>query len=146
MPTAARLFAAIGLALVAFFAAELYKPGLSGETRWGNFTWYCVAFGAVVGWIDLGRLSGKGYGPAITTGIRSAAVLTFWCLLVFSAHAMWAQALKGRYKGIGEAIVKVFDFAVEFGTALLRPEPVIVLVVGGVLAAFLAEWASKRWP
>lgn len=146
MPTAARLLAALGMAAVAFFTAEIYKPGLPPETVWGSFTTYCVVFGVLVGWFDLGRIVGKGYNAAITSGIRSAAVLAFWCLVFFSIYEMIQKSLQKRYRDVSEALEGVFVLIAEFGTALLRPEPMVVLVVGSILVAFMAEWGHKRWP
>lgn len=146
MPTAAKLFAAVAMAVVAFFAAEMIKPGRPEQTVWGNFTAICALFGVLVGWLDLGRLVGKGYGPAITTGIRSAAVLVFWCMTVFSIREMLIRSTSNRYKGVAEALEGTFIIVSEYAQALLRFEPLVVLGVGGILAAFFAEWASKRWP
>jgi hypothetical protein len=134
------------MAAVAFFAAELYKPGLPPETIWGSFTTVCVVFGILVGWFDLGRIVGKGYNAAITYGVRASAVLVFWCLIIFSIYEMILRALKKRYKDVSEALEGVFVLMADFGAALFRVEPMVVLVVGGILVAFLAEWGRKRWP
>lgn len=146
MPTAARLFAAIAMALVAFFAAEVIKPLRPDQTQWGHFTSVCIGFGVLVGWFDLGRLAGKGYGAAITNGVRSSAVLVFWCMLVFSIREMLLRSTSNRYKGVSEALEGTFVIVADFGASVLRFEPLVVLIVGGILAALMSEWASKRWP
>lgn len=146
MPTAARLLAALGMATVAFFAAEIYKPGLPPETIWGRFTTFCVIFGLLIGWFDLGRIVGRGYNAAITSGIRASAVLVFWCLIIFSIFVMIQKSLQKRYRDVSEALEGVFVLMADFGAALLRVEPMVVLVVGGILVAMLAEWGHKRWP
>lgn len=145
MPTAAKMTAAIAFLAVAFFAAELYKPGLPPETQWGNFSLICAGLGALCGWIISGSRAGRGMRPAAGTGLRTAATVAFWALVGFSIWEMLSRSVDRRYRGVFEAIEGTFDIMLAYGAALLRPEPVIVLVIGGVLAGLLVEWAGRQW-
>lgn len=145
MPTAARLAAAIAFGLVAFFAAEIYKPGLPPETQWGRFTPICAVLGMICGWRVVGRLAGRGNYAALGYGLRTSATILFFALLLFSIHEMVLQALRNRYDGVFTAIVGVFDIMIDFGSALLRPEPLIVLFIGGLAGGLLTEWAARNW-
>ena len=145
MPTAARLAAALADAAVAFFAAELYKPGLPPETQWGSFTAICTLIGILCGWGVMGRLAGKGMRAAWGSGLRTSANIVFYAMLLFSIYEMVLRSLRKRYDGVFEAIEGTFDIALVYGMALLRPEPLIVLVLGGIAAGAFAEWASRQW-
>ncbi|WP_095590865.1 TrgA family protein [Actibacterium ureilyticum] len=147
MPTASRLFAAMGFAIVAFFAAEAFKATMPEGSDPGKFVLICVVIGALSGWMIMGRLAGSGYRPAIGQGIRTTAVMLFYVLLVFSIYEMLRQSVRMRYKNPTEAVAGIFDQVSQYGAAILGAVDVIaILLVGGILAAWLSEWASKRWP
>ena len=144
MPTAARLAAAFAFAAVGFFAAELYKPGLPPETQWGRFTLICALIGLLAGWVIMGRLAGRGTRAALGNGLRTAAVMVFYAMVIFAVYEMILRSLRKRYGGVFEAVEGTFDIILIYGTGLLRPEPLIVLVVGGMLAGLLTEWVARR--
>lgn len=144
MPTAARLAAALAFAAVGFFAAELYKPGMPPEMQWGRFTQVCVLIGMLCGWFLMGRLAGRGNRAALGSGLRTAAIMVFYAMLVFSIHEMVLRALSKRYRGVTEAVEGTFDIILIYGAGLLRPEPLIVLILGGMLAGLFTEWVARR--
>ena len=147
MPTASRLFAAIGYAIVAFFAAEAYKMTMPEGADPGSFVAICVIIGATSGWMVMGRLAGRGYRGAIAQGLRTTAVMLFYAFVAFSVYEMLRQSLRMRFGSPTEAVAGIFDQAARYGSTLLSSVDVIViLLVGGVLAAWLSEWAAKRWP
>lgn len=146
MPTAARLVAAIVFALVAFFAAELFKPALPPETGWGAFTQICVVIGVLSGWRVMGRLAGRGWYAALGYGLRTSATILFFAMLIFSIYEMIQQALRSRYDGVFGAIEGTFYIMLDYGAALVHPfDTLIVLVAGGMAAGLLVEWASRQW-
>lgn len=145
MPTAARLFAAAAFAAIGFFAAELYKAGLPPETQFGKFSAICTLIGILCGWFVMGRLAGKGMRAAMGSGLRTSANMVFYAMLLFSVYEMVLRSLRKRYDGVFEAVEGTFDIALTYGLALLRPEPLIVLVLGGMAGGMLAEWASRQW-
>lgn len=145
MPTAARLFAAIAFAAIGFMAAEVYKPGLPPETQWGRFTILSTLIGLLCGWFVMGRLAGRGMRAAFGSGLRTSANMVFYAMLLFSIYEMVLRSLRKRYDGVFEAVMGTFDIMLAYGMALLRPEPLIVLVLGGMLGGALAEWASRQW-
>lgn len=145
MPTAARLTAAIVFAAIAFLAAETYKPGLPADTQFGRFTLICAIIGMLCGWRVMGRLAGRGYGAALGSGLRTSAATVFYAMLLFAIYAMIGEALRKRYDGVFEAIMGVIDFVLVYGAVLLRPEPMIVLIFGGMAGGLLAEWAGRQW-
>ena len=153
MPTAARLFAALGFLAVAFLAAEVYKPGLTPDTQWGRFTLVAAGIGALCGWMIAGARAGRGWLAAGGTGMRTGVTIAFWLLLIFSLREMLLRSTKRVYDGPFEAVVGVFALMLDYGQAIwtthgtgaFRPDTLVVLLGGGLLAGLLAEWAARQW-
>ncbi len=145
MPTAAKLFSAFAFALVAFFAANGVVPGLPEGTRLGLFIPLSLSVGAVCGWFVMGRAAGRGYQIAAGSGLRTSAMLAFWCVMLFSARLMLQNSIQRRYDGPMQAVTDTFSIALEYAQLLLRPDVLAILVVGGMLGGTFVEWASRRW-
>ena len=146
MPTAARLFAAMGFALMAFFASEIYKPLLPEGTQTGLLTPVNTVLGALCGWMVMGRLAGGGYFAAAGSGLRTAAVTLFHALVLWSIYEMILRSMDLYYDGPMEAIKATMALIAEYFMLLVSdPQLPVVLLVGGVLAALFSEWASRQW-
>ncbi|MHC0055016.1 TrgA family protein [Actibacterium sp. D379-3] len=146
MPTAARLFAAIGFALVAFFASESFVFELPEGTDTGWFSYINMAIGAIVGWRTMGTLAGHGYGTAATAGFRTIVTVLFYALLLHSLSEMIRLSMRLRYDGPGEAIIAMLQLILDYGFMVVTSGPVmLILGVGSLLAAWLTEWAASRW-
>ena len=147
MPTAARLFAALALALTAWVASDLYKPLLPEGTQVGWLSPVNTAFGLLTGWIVVGRLTdGKSYALAIGHGLRGGATVLFWALLFWALWRMLILSMQKRYSGPAEAIDAFFDLIARYAMLLTTdPTPALALFGGGVASALLAEWAARRY-
>lgn len=146
MPTAARLFAMLGFAAMAFFVTELYKPLLPEGTQMGMFTPINVAVGALAGWMVMGRLAGYGYVAAVSSGLRTALTALFYALFIWSANEMLQRSMDMRYDGPVEALQQMLVLGVDFvKLGLTDPQVPIALFAGGLCAAFLSEWAAREW-
>lgn len=145
MPTAAKLFAALAFAVLAFFAAEILKPHMPEGTQFGNFSFYCALIGLVSGWRVMGPAAGRGWREAMNAGVGTAAVMVAIALLIFSIYQMLVLAFRRTYDGPMEAIVGIFGVGVGYVMELLAWDVLAVLVVGGALAGMLSEWAARRW-
>ena len=145
MPTAAKLFAAFAFALLAFFAAEVYKPHMPEGTQFGYFSFVASLIGLVCGWRIMGPEAGRGNWAAVNSGLKTSASTVGLALLIFSTYEMLVLAFRPAYKGPMEAVVGIFDLAVGFFLMLLAWDVLAVLLVGGALAGLLSEWAARRW-
>lgn len=146
MPTAAKLFAALGFALVAFVASELFKPLLPEGTPVARLSPINGLVGAFCGWLVMGRLVGDGYLAASGHAIRTVVVMVFYCLLIWSGYEMLGRSTSLRYDGPVEALAAMMGLIAEYSVLMLGDLQVpAVLLVGGLLAACLAEWASERF-
>ena len=145
MPTTAKIVAAIGLAIVAWFASEKIRPLMPPDTNFGWFNQVNMVLGILCGWVVIGSRAGRSYSEAISSGLTGMGALVFWGLFLQSFNEMLKLALDRRYDGPVEAITSIFAIAVDFGTYLLNG-PLIMLLVGGSIAVGLVtEWASRRW-
>jgi hypothetical protein len=145
MPTAAKLIAATGFAILGYFAAELVKTHMPEGTQFGAFSMVCGAIGLLCGWLVMGGLVGDGWVKASGYGVRVSVTLVFWALLFFSIYEMVRRATKLRYDGPMEAITAVFAIAIEYGRVLIAPDVLALLLIGGGAIGVVAEWSSRRW-
>lgn len=145
MPTAAKFFAALAFAAVAFFTAEVFKPHMPEGTQFGYFSFVAALIGLVCGWRIMGPEAGRGNWMAVNTGLKTSACTVGLALLIFSTYEMLLQAFRPAYRGPMEAVVGIFDFAVDFFVTLLAWDVLAVLFIGGALAGLMSEWAARRW-
>jgi hypothetical protein len=145
MPTAAKLFAALSVALLGFLAAEITKPHLPPGTQFGAFSEVSALLGLVLGWRNLGPSTGQGFFNSANAGIRTSVLLVLAALFVFSTEKMVIQSYRRAYDGPTEAVIGIVKIALDYGHALLNPDVALLLILGGAGAGLLAEWASKRW-
>lgn len=146
MPTAARLFAALGFAAVAFFASEIYKSYMPDGLNVGMLTLVNSIVGFLSGWLVMGRLAGRGYFWATSNGLRTAFVVVFYVLIIWSLYEMLRRSLRKIYDGPMEALKAMTELMSEYVVlGLTDPQVAITLVVGGALAACFAEWGARRF-
>ncbi|NOX41344.1 MAG: TrgA family protein [Alphaproteobacteria bacterium] len=145
MPTGAKLVAGISVALVAFGAATLFLPALNSPSppRW--FASANAALGFVVGWRILGRMVGGSYRAAMSAGTGTSVWLFSWALLMFSLREMILRSLDKRYRTPTEALGNVVEIALYYAKLALSVEVVSALLLGGMIAGLLAEFANRRW-
>jgi len=145
MPTASKLFAAFGLALVALFAAEIFKQYMPEGTQFGAFVPVSMLIGLVCGWRVLGPETGKGYWESANAGLKAAIAMTLLALIIFSIEEMVVVAFRKMYDGPMEAVIGAIGIGVGFVRKMFVPDVLAVIFGGGMLAGCLSEWASRRW-
>lgn len=145
MPTAAKLFAALAFAIVAFFTAEVFKPHMPEGTQFGYFSFVSALIGAISGWKVMGPEAGRGNWMAVSSGMKTALFMALVALFIFATYEMLVEAFRPSYSGPMEAVIAIFDFAVEYFVTFLAWDVLIVLFVGGALAGSFSEWAARRW-
>jgi hypothetical protein len=145
MPTASKLFAAFGFALVAFFTAEIFKPHMPEGTQFGAFTFVSAVIGLLCGWRYLGPDVGRGWWEAANAGLRTALAALAVALLVFSTEGMLVFAFRRAYDTPIDAIVGVVAVGVDLIQRVIAPDVLAALFGGGMMAGLLSEWAARRW-
>ena len=145
MPTAAKLFAALGMAAVGWFASEAIRPLLPEHTNFGWFNQVNVVLGLICGWRVTGRRVGGTFSEAISAGLTGAIALVFWGLFAQSFNLMLADALDKKYRGPFEGIMGIFNNAMDFGVYLMNGTVIGTILIGGMLTGVFADWISKRY-
>lgn len=145
MPTASKLFAAFGFALVSFFTAEIFKAHMPEGTQFGAFSIVCAIIGIVSGWRYLGPETGGGWWESANAGMRTAIAAVAIALVIFSTYEMLIQSYRRTYDTPIDAILGAIAIGVEYVQRLVAPDVLVALFGGGIMAGLLSEWAARRW-
>ncbi|MFZ1725054.1 MAG: TrgA family protein [Albidovulum sp.] len=145
MPTAAKLFAAFAFAVLAFFAAEVFKPYMEEGTQFGYFSVVSALIGLVCGWRVMGPDAGRGNWMAVGSGLKTSVCTVLAALAVFSIEEMLVLAFRPAYDGPMEAVVGAVGLAVDYVQRMFAWDFLAVVLIGGALAGLLSEWAARRW-
>jgi hypothetical protein len=145
MPTAAKLIAALGLALVAFVVSGQVIPLMPEGFDFGWFTHVNVVLGLVCGWWIIGPRLGEGLVGAIMSGLTGMAVLVFWALFVQACNEMVRLAMDRRLNGPFDAIIETIQLMFDYGLLIAEWNILATLVIGGALTGLAAAAAARRW-
>ena len=145
MPTAARLFAALGLAAVGVLAAEAHRGLMPPHAVWGWESAVFAGLGLLTGWSVLGPRVGRGYGLAMATGLTAAVTMLIAASFVFAVHEMVQRALMRRYGDAWEATLAVLEIMLEHAARMGDVRFIATLVLGGLAAGLIAEAAGRLW-
>lgn len=147
MPDAARLMAAIGMAVLAFVVSFMVMglPLFEEDTNFGWFVHVNVVVGLLVGWTVIGSRAGRSIVSAINVGLTAPVVLVFWCLFIQSCNEMVRIAMKNRYDGAFEALVDIFEIGADWAIEMTTIPIWTTLLVGGIIVGLMTEYAWRTW-
>ena len=145
MPTSARLIAAIALAALGWVASDMIRPLMPPHTAFGRFNYVNAVLGLLCGWFVIGSRTGVGYVDAISIGLTGGAALVFWALFAQSFNLMLKQSFDRDYKGPMEAIIGIFNNAMDYIVFLWDVPLIVTLVLGSIAVGLLAEFIARRW-
>ncbi|MCR9126977.1 MAG: TrgA family protein [Rhodobacteraceae bacterium] len=145
MPDAARLFACLSLAVIAFVATGQVLPLLPDGLDPGWFVYINVGIGVAVGWLVMGRRGGLGVMQSVNNGLTGVALTVFWAIVVQASAEMFDRATDNRFDGPLEAIVAVFEIGLGYGQMILIWPIVMTLLIGAVVSGLLTEFAWRNF-
>lgn len=145
MPDAAKLVAALGMALLAFVVSFVIMPLFDEEKNFGYFVHVNVVLGALVGWKVVGSRAGRGTTSAINAGLTAPVVLVFWALFVQACNEMTRLAMRNRFDGAFEALVSIFEIGAEWALLISTVAVWATLLVGGMIVGLASEFAWRTW-
>lgn len=145
MPNAAKLFAAIGLAVLGWIASDMIKPLVPFSVDFGYFNYVNAVVGGLVGWLFLGPRSGDGLTSAINNGITSAVSMVILGVLVQGINEMVRLSFARRYDTPVEAISAIFEISIDYALILGDVQLILTLLGGGIAVALIVEAAGRRW-
>lgn len=145
MPTAAKLVAALCLAALGYVVSDLIRPLMPASTDFGMFNFVNALLGLVVGWTVVGNRAGRGMSAAIGNGFTGTAALVFWGLFVQATNEMVRRSFARHFDSMVEAIAAIFEHMVEYGEIMIDAKVIVVLLLGGIAAGIVTEFAASRW-
>lgn len=145
MPTAARLVAAILLAILGWILSDLVRPLLPEGTDFGLFNYINAGIGVCVGWGVMGRRAGRGFVQGINNGLTGMAVLVLWGLFTHSTIEMFRLAMRNRYDGAMEAITAIFLIGSEYGVLIATPAVIGTALASALIIGPAVDFAANRW-
>ncbi|MGK7652811.1 TrgA family protein [Roseovarius sp. B08] len=145
MPTTGRGVAAILMAILAWYASEMFRPLMPEGTGFGWFNWVNVGLGLLMGWVVIGARLNHGYSNAIGAGLTGVGGLVFWALFLQSFNEMLRRALENRYDGPVEGIIAIFEIGLDYLFTMWHIPLIVLLVVGGIVIGLVSEWVARRW-
>lgn len=145
MPTAAKIVAAVALAIVMYVATVTYIPNLPEGTQVHQIREIAAAIGFACGWWIIGPRPGLTLTESLSTGLKGALVATFWTLMAAASYTMLKRSMRMMYDGVMDAVLGVFQQLVDFGALTFSPGVLGVVGIGGMMVGALARGASRRW-
>lgn len=145
MPTMSKLIAAVLMAALGWFTADLVKPYLSEGTPTGMFSPVAAAVGVLVGWRFTGKKLQAGKGTAVAIGLTSSLLLVLITAAAFGGKEMVDRSLRKNYKGPFDAVQGFFDNTIENLLITLQADVLIALVVGGVIVGWLTAMGARKF-
>ena len=145
MPTAARLVAALCLAIVAFILCQMIMPLMPEATDFGYFVPANMILGVAAGWVIMGPRAGRGFTASINNGFAGVFVLVLWGLFTQACYEMFRLAMKNRYDGAFEALAAVFQIMVDYALIMATAPIGITMVVAAVIVGPVTDFAASRW-
>lgn len=145
MPTAARLVAAILMAILGWVLSDLVRPLMPEGTDFGYFNYVNAFIGLCVGWIVVGSRGGRGFVPGLNNGLTGTAVLFIWAIAVHSCYEMFRLAMRNRYDGPMDAIAGIFLIASEFGIMIATVPVLGTALIGALIVGPATEFAARNW-
>ena len=145
MPTAARLMAAICLAVVGYVISTMVIPLMPESTNFGNFIPINIVLGLLAGWFIMGPRVGRGTTAAINNGLTGVFVLMLWGVALQATYEMVRLAMRNRYDNAFEALTAIFQIGAEYAWIVCTVPIGIALLISALISGLLAEFASNRW-
>ncbi|MGH1413107.1 MAG: TrgA family protein [Pelagimonas sp.] len=145
MPTAAKLIAALCLAILAYGVSELIKTQMPASTAFGVFSIVNAVIGFVCGWAVIGTRAGRGLSAAVSNGFTGTVAMVFWALFAQGTYEMFQRSMDHQYDGVVEAIAAIFELCIKFGENLVNGPVIVSLLVGALVTGYISEIASRHW-
>ncbi|MWB77042.1 TrgA family protein [Pseudooceanicola sp. 216_PA32_1] len=147
MLTMPKLVSALMIAFLAWIISGLVKAVMPEETNFGHFVELSVVVGLLCGWVVLGRRVNGFLGFGIATGIGLTAMVAtvFWTLFLVTGNEVLRLAVDERFDGPKEALLAMFPLGAEYGQYLLFRDTILTIVIGGMVAGFLADLSARYW-
>lgn len=145
MPTAAKLIAAIFLAVTGYFTGELVKPLIEEGRDVSKLSPTIAALGLAIGWKFLGPRMDKGLGSVGANGFTAAVLLGGLSFFAVAFGEMIKRSLRMRYDGPIEALQDIFMIMSKYAVTYVNAEIIIAVLLGCLVTTWCARGAALKW-
>jgi len=102
--------------------------------------------GLLAGWVVAGSRSGNGYRNAIGYSLTAMVSMVVWGLFIYSSIEMVERSIRKMYDGPVDAVVSVFELAVEYLRTIASFEVIAFLVIGSLICGLVTDFFAQRYP
>ncbi|MEM9011609.1 MAG: TrgA family protein [Pseudomonadota bacterium] len=146
MPTAARLFAAVFLAIAAMMAttvAQVFQPEAAkgGE----DLFWYMGAVGLVIGWLSLGRRVMDPETSYFGNGVAATVAVFIYGIVFMALYEVGDNMRFHLYREPMDAVLAAVNRFMEYSATALDIRVVLAAFTGAILAAYFARFVGYFW-
>ncbi|MCO4824855.1 MAG: TrgA family protein [Amylibacter sp.] len=145
MPTAAKLVAALALALTGAIAAMIFVQGNSEIPIGIRFVGTNALVGFFAGWYSLGKNPGNSIFDGAMSGIRSLVFLLIGSGMVFAFYHVSRNLQQFKSQDVTSLPLAWIENSFENVVLAMSKDVAIALVIGGMLAGIASYVASRRW-
>ncbi|MEL7093323.1 MAG: TrgA family protein [Pseudomonadota bacterium] len=145
MPNAAKLFAAVGLAILGIVLSTIVMGLFEEDTNFGWFLPINAVIGLAVGWVFIGPRTGRGTISAINVGFTGTVLLILWGLFLQACYKMFDLSMKGRIDSVSEALTEVMEIMAEWALLMSTVPFWATAVIGGIIVGLVADRAGRVW-
>ncbi len=145
MPTAAKLVAALALALTGAIAAMIFVQGNPEIPIGIRFVGTNALVGFFAGWYSLGKNPGNGIFDGAMSGIRSLVFLLIGSGMVFAFYHVSRNLQQFKSQDVTSLPLAWIENSFENVVLAMSKDVAIALVIGGVLSGIASYIASRRW-
>jgi ABC-type dipeptide/oligopeptide/nickel transport system permease subunit len=141
--TLVRLSSAVLLAVFSYFAAQAYQPLYDPDMNSPAFLARMTMFGAVVGWLFLGRHAGRKLWLSAYMGVQAVALTAILGALVFGVREVFILGYRRRISEPMDAILAIPEQALNFLLIAMERDFLLLLGGGGVLLGMLVHLVAR---
>lgn len=145
MPTAAKIIGAIALGITGMVAAYLFMLDQNDYRIGYNFVLGVSLVGLFIGWRSLGNNPSHNNIAAISSGMRSLALLVITCATIFSLVFILKYTRPTTIRDLMDIPVIWIEAASKYVVLAMTKEVAAALLIGGCISGLVTYHASRRW-
>ena len=145
MPTAAKLIAALALALTAAAGAYVFIGQNTDIPIGARFIATNMVVGFFAGWYSLGRRPGHSNFSGALSGVRSLVFLLIGSGMVFAFYFVSQNLQQFKSKDIMSMPLAWIEKSFEYVVMSLNQDILLVIVIGRLISGVATYQASIRW-
>jgi hypothetical protein len=141
--TLVRLSSAVLLGIFAYFGAQAYQPLYDPDMNSPAFLTRMAMFGAMIGWLFLGKHAGRKLWLSAYLGVQAVALTAIAGALVFGVREVFILGYRRRIREPMEAILAIPEQAIGFLKIAMERDFLILMGGGGLVLGLLVHIIAR---